>query len=221
MNKIVNSNLRLVVSLVSSYMNAKSCRRWGSVDSLDFLQSGSLGLMQAVKKYDPDRGYRFSTYAYNWIYSYIGRTNLQFSSMLKLSEEACRLSYNLKKKGRELSGLTEAEIEMAEMTQVAQGVVSLDVPTQSGGSLFDLISDGKYPIDACHMEDVSRDLSKYLRDAGVTEFEKDVLIQTVVNETRPCVIDRTFGLDAGETLKIKRTLVEKIKKVGVPVNLSM
>lgn len=221
MNKIVNSNLRLVVSFVNSYMNSKSCRKWGSVDSLDYLQSGSLGLMQAVKKYDPDRGYRFSTYAYNWIYSYVGRTNLQLSSLLKLSEEACRLSYHLRRDARLASDMTKSEIEMVEMTQIAQSTCSLDAPAPCGGSLFELISDNKNPIDICHMEDVSRELSKHLEKVGITEYEKDILIQTVVNEMRPCLIDRMLGLETGETLKTKRDLVAKIKKAGAPVSISM
>jgi DNA-directed RNA polymerase sigma subunit (sigma70/sigma32) len=62
--RIVNANLRLVVSVVKQY------RFWikgNSIDMMDLVQAGNLGLMRAVEEFDPARGYRFSTYGYWWI----------------------------------------------------------------------------------------------------------------------------------------------------------
>ena len=63
---MIQSNLRLVINIAKRYM------RLGT-PFLDLIEEGNLGLMKAVTKYDPDRGYRFSTYAAWWIKQYITR----------------------------------------------------------------------------------------------------------------------------------------------------
>lgn len=64
--KLVNSNLRLVVSIAMKYKNQ-------GVDIVDLIQEGSCGLMEGVKRFDPDMGYRLSTYASHWIKQAIRR----------------------------------------------------------------------------------------------------------------------------------------------------
>jgi RNA polymerase sigma factor (sigma-70 family) len=62
--RMVNGNLRLVVSVVKQY---RFRIKGNSIDMMDLVQAGNLGLMRAVEKFDPTRGYRFSTYGYWWI----------------------------------------------------------------------------------------------------------------------------------------------------------
>lgn len=85
-NKLVQHNLRLVPQLVCKY--AMSRAKIGIDDDRmsDYLQQGALGLVRAAEKYDPERGYKFSTYAYRWIRQSIGRYHYETYSIIRVPE---------------------------------------------------------------------------------------------------------------------------------------
>lgn len=231
LNKVVNANLRLVARIVVSYMKTKACKRWGSVDSLDYLQAGAIGLMQAARKYDPRRGYKFSTYAYNWIKCYVGRLNMQMSSPMKLSEEAFRIAYNVENNTEVTRGNSgkvyskEQARQIYDNIKIAQSIVSLDVKAPSGevtlmDCCIDIDPNKMSMLDEIIYDDYANELSAYLEDSGVSLQEMNMLIDVVVNKVRPCVIDRSNGLEEGTTLRVKRDLLARLKKVGMPVNIN-
>jgi RNA polymerase sigma factor (sigma-70 family) len=227
LNKVVNSNLRLVARIVVSYMRTKACKKWGSVDTLDYLQAGSIGLMQAAKKYDPRRGYKFSTYAFNWVKCYIGRLNIQMSSPMKLSEEASRIAYSVEHNAKITRGNNgrpyskEKAYEIYTNVKIAQSMVSLDTRSPSGDTTLmdcciDIESSQMSMLDEIIYDDYSSKLVAHFDEHGISEYERNMLIDVVVNKIRPCAIDRTLGLEDGATLQSKRVLVTKLKKVGAP-----
>lgn len=71
MQRLMESNLRLVVTITKRWH--RQAKLIGEIDFLDLVQEGNLGLHHAIKKFDPSKGYRFSTYAYWWIESYLRR----------------------------------------------------------------------------------------------------------------------------------------------------
>jgi RNA polymerase sigma-32 factor len=154
--KLVASNLRLVVKIAHEY-------RRTAFQLLDLVQEGNLGLMQAVKKYDPWKGVKLSSYAAWWIRAYIIRFIMENWRMVKLgtTQAQRKLFFNLQKERDKLlargieptprllaKNLQVEESEVEEMAaRMAADDLSLDAPVSPDGedsrqSRLDRISDG-------------------------------------------------------------------------------
>lgn len=153
-HQLVTSNLRFVVKIANEYKGYQA-------RVLDLIQEGSIGLMHAVKRFDPDRGYRLITYSVYWIRSYIHSYLMRTTRMFKVgtSRAGRKLFFKLRSlKGKLASeGITDHDEVMdtvAQQTGVSRADVdemntqftsrddSLDAPvTDSGLVLADTMSD--------------------------------------------------------------------------------
>jgi RNA polymerase sigma-32 factor len=133
--QLVTSNLRLVVKIAYEYRRAYK-------NIMDLVQEGNIGLMQAVKRYDPYRGVKLSSYAAWWIRAYILRFVLNNWRLVKLgtTQAQRKLFFNLRKKRAELvaMGIDPTDAEVAKRLNVPESdVAEMDVRLTSSEKSLD------------------------------------------------------------------------------------
>jgi RNA polymerase sigma-32 factor len=133
--QLVTSNLRLVVKIAYEYRRAYK-------NIMDLVQEGNIGLMQAVKRYDPYRGVKLSSYAAWWIRAYILRFILNNWRLVKLgtTQAQRKLFFNLRKKRAELQsmGIDPTDAEVAKRLNVPESdVAEMDVRLTSSEKSLD------------------------------------------------------------------------------------
>jgi RNA polymerase sigma-32 factor len=140
--RLVTANLRLVVKIAYEYRRAYK-------NIMDLIQEGNIGLMQAVKRYDPYRGVKLSSYAAWWIRAYILRFILNNWRLVKLgtTQAQRKLFFNLRKKRAELQalGIDPTNAEIAKQLNVPESeVAEMDVRLQASERSLDApIGDGE------------------------------------------------------------------------------
>ena len=138
----MTANLRLVVKIAYEYRRAYK-------NIMDLIQEGNIGLMQAVKRYDPYRGVKLSSYAAWWIRAYILRFILNNWRLVKLgtTQAQRKLFFNLRKKRAELValGIDPTNAEIAKQLNVPESeVAEMDVRLQSSEKSLDApVGDGE------------------------------------------------------------------------------
>ena len=225
--KLIMANLRVSVSIAAEYLHT-------GADHMDLIQEGNVGLMQAIKKFDPSKNVRFYAYAAWWSRAYILRYLLHTFRLVKVgtTQDQRKLFYNLKKEKAKLERdgfapdtklladrLNVRERDVIEMDQrLGNWELSLDQPIgeDQEGTLLDILPSHQEPAD----EQIADHQLKTLFRAKLAEFittleerDEDILRNRILSE-QPLTLDdlgEKYGITKERTRQLEARIIKRLR----------
>lgn len=228
-HRLITSNLRLVVKIANDFNKAQA-------NLLDLIQEGNYGLMQAVKKYNPYKGVKLSSYAAWWIRAFILKHIMDNKSQVRIGTTAAqrKLFFNLKREAEKLlaeydrvdpkliaENLSVNEQDVIDMQmRLSAPDVSLNAPIEEGGTVTreDTIADSAETIEDVLAEkevrqifqDHLNEFRKKLKGRDLEVFEARLLAEDPL--TLQEIGDR-FGISRERARQIEARIIKKLREL--------
>jgi RNA polymerase sigma-32 factor len=230
--QLIGSHQRLVIKIAADY------RRYG-VSMGDLISEGNIGLIQGIKKFDPDRGFRLSTYARWWIRTAIGDYVLRSSSVVRTitNEHRKKLFFNLSRLKKKHQGTDEGMLSPEAVTSISEELGVPEAETvrmdqwfstrdQSTNTLVgddggtttwqDLLVDDSQDQESSLIERDVMDKRRALMNSALAELsdrERHILTERKLSDHPPPLseLSKVYGISRERVRQIESRAVEKLK----------